>query len=168
MEKWFDGHDRVVVFLDMQTDDQLPALRGRTATGADGKRIGIFLLHGGAGDFKTMAGRAAMLASKFGYRVLSGTFPGRFYFDDPSRDWPGVNRAVELTVPAARGADKPDMVTRRRNHLNPVVDEISDKEVAIRTKSQAGGLVELPLTRAERTELVKKHTRLRIHRDFVV
>ncbi len=28
VDKWFDGHDRVVVFSDMQTHDQLPALRG--------------------------------------------------------------------------------------------------------------------------------------------
>jgi hypothetical protein len=28
--RWFDGHDRVVVFSDMQTHDQLPALRGVT------------------------------------------------------------------------------------------------------------------------------------------
>jgi hypothetical protein len=28
IDKWFDGHDRVVVFSDMQTHDQLPALRG--------------------------------------------------------------------------------------------------------------------------------------------
>ncbi len=30
-----------------------------------------------------------MLASRFGYRVVSGTFPGRFHFDDPDHDWPG-------------------------------------------------------------------------------
>ena len=71
------------------------------AIGPDGKRIGIFLLHGGAGDFKTMEDRARMLASKFGYRVLSGTFPGRFYFDDPSRDWPGdtVNPDASVRTP---------------------------------------------------------------------
>ncbi len=57
-------------------------------TGADGKRAGIFLLHGGAGDFKTMDLRARLLATKFGYRVASGTFPGRFYFDAEDRNWP--------------------------------------------------------------------------------
>ena len=30
---------------------------------------------------------AKMLAQKFGFRVIAGTFPGRFYFPDPSRDW---------------------------------------------------------------------------------
>ena len=56
--------------------------------GADGKKIGVYLLHGGAGDFKTMEPRARFLASRFGYRVVSGTFPGRFNFDNASRDWP--------------------------------------------------------------------------------
>ena len=66
-----------------------PSDRDLIPVGADDKRIGVFLLHGGAGDFKTMDTRARFLAEKFGYRVVSGTFPGRFYFDDPSRDWPG-------------------------------------------------------------------------------
>ena len=66
-----------------------PTDPSQIARGADGKRVGIFLLHGGAGDFKTMESRARLLASRFGYRVVTGTFPGRFYFDDPSRDWPG-------------------------------------------------------------------------------
>ena len=75
-----------------------PADPARIARGADGKKVGIFLLHGGAGDFKTMATRARLLASKFGYRVVSGTFPGRFYFDDPSRDWPGDTVLADGTV----------------------------------------------------------------------
>ena len=56
---------------------------------ADGTKIGIFLLHGGAGDFKTMDTIASLYAEKFGCRVVSMTFPGRLYFDDKSRDWPG-------------------------------------------------------------------------------
>src|SRR5262249_61188165 len=31
-----------------------PQLRDSIARGADGKRVGIFLLHGGAGDYKSM------------------------------------------------------------------------------------------------------------------
>lgn len=60
-----------------------------TAMDPLGREIGIFLLHGGAGDYKSMDQRARLLASAFGVRVVSGTFPGRFFFDDPSRDWPG-------------------------------------------------------------------------------
>lgn len=58
-------------------------------TGADGKKAGIFLLHGGSGDFKHVEPLSKLLAGKFGYKVLAGTFPGRFYFPDASRDWPG-------------------------------------------------------------------------------
>lgn len=57
--------------------------------GPDGRRIGFILLHGGSGDFKNTLPIARILASKFGFKVLCGTFPGRFYFPDPSRDWPG-------------------------------------------------------------------------------
>lgn len=59
------------------------------ASGADGKKIGIFLLHGGAGDYKSMERFALLFAEKFACKVVTMTFPGRLYLDDPSRDWPG-------------------------------------------------------------------------------
>jgi len=49
----------------------------------------VFLLHGGVSDFKSVERIATLLPSKFGIKVASMTFPGRFYFPDPSRDWPG-------------------------------------------------------------------------------
>ena len=58
-------------------------------TGPDGKKIGIFLLHGGVSDFKSVERIARILPGKFGIKVTSMTFPGRFYFLDTSRDWPG-------------------------------------------------------------------------------
>ena len=57
--------------------------------GPDGNRIGVFLLHGGVSDYKSVEGIACILAQKFGIKVASMTFPGRFYLLDPSRDWPG-------------------------------------------------------------------------------
>jgi hypothetical protein len=59
--------------------------------GADGKKIGIFLLHGGSGDFKSMHKQAKLLASKLGYKVISMSYPGRHAFHTASRDWPGRN-----------------------------------------------------------------------------
>src|SRR4051812_2422671 len=56
--------------------------------GADGKKVGIFLLHGGAGDFKSMEKFALLFAEKFAFKVVTMTFPGRLYLDDPGRDWP--------------------------------------------------------------------------------
>lgn len=56
--------------------------------GADGKKVGIILFHGGSGDYKSVLPMARLLSHKFGYKVLCGTFPGRFYFSDPSHDWP--------------------------------------------------------------------------------
>jgi hypothetical protein len=58
-------------------------------TGPDGKKVGIFLLHGGVSDFKSVERVAKLLPEKFGIKVATMTFPGRFYFLDADRDWPG-------------------------------------------------------------------------------
>jgi hypothetical protein len=71
----------MVVYAPERDDDHV--------VGADGKRAGVFVLHGGEGDFKSVAPLAELLSSKFGYKVVLGTMPGRFYFGAPSRDWPG-------------------------------------------------------------------------------
>ncbi len=62
---------------------------GEMARGADEKKIGVFLLHGGAGDFKSMERFAMLFAARFSCKVVTMTFPGRLFLDDPSRDWPG-------------------------------------------------------------------------------
>jgi len=67
-------------------------------TGADGKKAGFFLLHGGSSDFKGIERHAKLLAQKFGFRVIAGTFPGRFYFPDASRDWPDDTIHADGTV----------------------------------------------------------------------
>ena len=66
--------------------------------GADGKKVGIFLLHGGSGDFKSMHKRAYLLAQKLGYKVVSMSYPGRHAFHTESRDWPGENVNDDGTV----------------------------------------------------------------------
>jgi hypothetical protein len=66
-----------------------PQPAGTIATGADRKKIGIFLLHGGAGDYKSMEKLALLFAQRFACKVVTMTFPGRLYLDDASRDWPG-------------------------------------------------------------------------------
>ena len=75
-----------------------PVDSSKISTGADGKKAGFFLLHGGSSDFKGIERHAKMLASKFGFRVIAGTFPGRFYFPDPSRDWPDDTIHADGTV----------------------------------------------------------------------
>jgi hypothetical protein len=59
------------------------------ASGADGKNVGIFLLHGGGGDHRGKDAMGRFLASRFGYKVATMTYPGHLYLLDPSRDWPG-------------------------------------------------------------------------------
>jgi len=75
-----------------------PADARQVPAGPDGKKIGIFLLHGGEGDSRAMAPIAEFYASRFGYRCLSMSFPGRHYFDDPSRNWPGDTVHADGTV----------------------------------------------------------------------
>ena len=76
-----------------------PENTNRIPIGPDGKKIGIFLLHGGVSDFKSVERIARILPGKFAIKVASMTFPGRFYFLDPSRDWPGD---VEIGDSSAR------------------------------------------------------------------
>lgn len=71
---------------------------GKIPHGADGKKAGFFLLHGGSGDFKGIERHSKLLAAKFGFKVMAGTFPGRFYFPDPSRDWPDDTIHADGTV----------------------------------------------------------------------
>ena len=47
---------------------------------------------------KASSATQRLLASKFGFRVIAGTFPGRFYFPDPSRDWPDDTIHADGTV----------------------------------------------------------------------
>jgi hypothetical protein len=66
-----------------------PQDSGQVPIGPDGKKVGVFLLHGGVSDFKSVERIGQTLAKKFAIKVASMTFPGRFYFLDASRDWPG-------------------------------------------------------------------------------
>lgn len=75
-----------------------PQLAGGMTRGADGKQVGVFLLHGGAGDYKSMEKFALLFAEKFGFKVVTMTFPGRLNLDDPSRDWPGDTIHPDGTV----------------------------------------------------------------------
>lgn len=75
----------------MSVEECVQATSDVAAVGADGKKrkeIGVFLLHGGQDDWRQMLPFAATLSAKFGYKVLTGTFPGRLYLPDPSR-WCG-------------------------------------------------------------------------------
>lgn len=59
------------------------------AVGADGKRVGVFLLHGGGGDHRQKDRMGRFLASRFGYHVATMTYPGNLYLLSESHDWPG-------------------------------------------------------------------------------
>lgn len=75
-----------------------PADPSRIPKDPSGRRIGVFMLHGGSGDYKLMAPVARVYAERFGYRVVAMSLPGRLYLDDPSRDWPGDTICADGTV----------------------------------------------------------------------
>jgi len=62
---------------------------GKIPVGPDGRKLGAFLLHGGSSDHRFMDDVARLMAGKFGFKVVTMTFPGRLYLLDPSRNWPG-------------------------------------------------------------------------------
>lgn len=57
--------------------------------GPDGRRISMFLLHGGGGDQRGKEPMARLIASKLGWRVAVMSYPGHYQFDTPNHDWPG-------------------------------------------------------------------------------
>lgn len=61
----------------------------RIPVGPDGRKIGLFVLHGGGGHHGGKREFAQMLATKFGYRVVNMSYPGNFNFDDPRGNWSG-------------------------------------------------------------------------------
>ncbi|MEE2821959.1 MAG: hypothetical protein VYA53_03155 [Acidobacteriota bacterium] len=66
--------------------------------GPDGKKLGAFLLHGGSGDHRSKDDVARLLAGKFGFKVVSMSYPGRLYLLDASRNWPGDTINPDGTV----------------------------------------------------------------------
>ena len=66
-----------------------PTDPAKIPTGPDGNKLGIFMTHGGASDWRSIERLAQTFAGKRGYKVCSMTYPGRLYLPDPSRDWPG-------------------------------------------------------------------------------
>lgn len=70
----------------------------RCPVGADGLKVGIFLLHGGMSDHRYMRPVARLMAGKFGCKVVSMSFPGRCYLGNTSHDWPGDTINSDGTV----------------------------------------------------------------------
>ena len=55
----------------------------RIPTGPDGHKLGAFLLHGGSSDHRFMDDVARLMAGKFGFKVVTMSYPGRFIFPTP-------------------------------------------------------------------------------------
>jgi hypothetical protein len=66
-----------------------PTDAARIPTGADGKKVGMVMLHGGSGDHRSVDRFARFLVSKFGYKIVAMSYPGRLYLGNDTHDWPG-------------------------------------------------------------------------------
>jgi hypothetical protein len=102
---------------DIGTIVYAPKDMSRIPTGPDGRKVGIFLMHGGDTDYHFHEEMAKLVARKCGYHVISMTFPGRFYFDHPDHHWPGdtINPDGTARMPIWKrgeviGPDQYDMV----------------------------------------------------------
>ena len=69
--------------------------------GPDGKKVGVFIIHGGGGDHRSKDSLARLISGKFGFKVASMSYPGYLYLLNESHDWPGepVNPDGTLRVP---------------------------------------------------------------------
>lgn len=70
----------------------------RIPVGPDGKKIGLFLLHGGSSDHRSLDKFARFLASKFGYKIVNMSYPGRLNLLSADRNWPGDTINADGTV----------------------------------------------------------------------
>jgi len=75
-----------------------PVDAARIPVGPDAKKVGMFLLHGGASDHRYMRPVAELLSRKFGCKVVAMSFPGRCYLLNDSHDWPGDTINPDGTV----------------------------------------------------------------------
>lgn len=75
-----------------------PEDASRIPLGPDGRKIGFFLMHGGAGDYRVHEDLCILMAQKYGIRSVNMTYPGRFYFDDPEHNWPGDTQHPDGSV----------------------------------------------------------------------
>jgi hypothetical protein len=75
-----------------------PEDAAKVPKGADGKKVGFLLLPGGDGDWRSMEKLARLLSGKYGFKVVSMTYPGRLYLQDASRNWPGDTIHPDGTV----------------------------------------------------------------------
>src|SRR6478672_4862644 len=66
--------------------------------GADGKKAGFFVMHGGAGDHRSTEPISLLLTGKFGFKVATMTYPGNLYLKNESHDWPGDTINPDGTV----------------------------------------------------------------------
>ena len=65
-----------------------PVDPAKIPTGADGRKVGLFLLHGGSGDHRSMDRLARFLTSKFGYKIVNMSVPGRVVAGNPGGTGP--------------------------------------------------------------------------------
>ena len=100
----YDAQEEVLRIRSVEMDWDVAAMvyqpkdPSRIPTGADGKKVGLFLLHGGSGDHRSLDRFARFLVSKFGYKIVNMSYPGRLYLGDASHNWPGDTIKPDGTV----------------------------------------------------------------------
>jgi hypothetical protein len=99
-----------------------PTDPSRIPAGADGKKVGLFMIHGGGGDQRGMDKTARFLATKLGFKVVTMSYPGALYLLNESHDWPG--RAMKED-----GSVRTPMYTRETVIDKSQYDIVEDKSM---------------------------------------
>jgi hypothetical protein len=97
---------------------------GDVARGADGREVGIFVLHGGGADHREFDGFARLLAGHKRFKVATMTYPGHFWFEG-DHVWPGDTvepdgavRVPRYTRDEVIGQDEFELVTDASDEKN--------------------------------------------------
>jgi hypothetical protein len=112
LEMDWDGAGRV---YEPQDSNRIPS-------GPDGKKVGLFLIHGGGGDLRGMDRQARLIASKLGFKVVTMSYPGTLYLLNDTHDWPG-------TPMNADGSVRTPMYTREATITKDQYDIVEDRSL---------------------------------------
>jgi len=80
-----------------------PEDASKIPVGPDGKKVGVFVLHGGGGDHRSKDDLARLISGKFGFKVTTMSYPGSLYLLNSSHDWPGEPVRTDLRNSRAKG-----------------------------------------------------------------
>jgi pimeloyl-ACP methyl ester carboxylesterase len=97
---------------------------GELATGPDGRKVGVFLIHGGGGDHRSFDTMAKLLAAGKSYKVVTITYPGNLYLRNQTHDWPGDTMEPDGRVRTPMWAEEEDITPDQFDLVTDASDDV--------------------------------------------